>query len=152
MAKRIDERTLSAALKYAASAIDRQKVPEVPVGDIDVSGLQVVVTFPDGAAVSRQAGSLGDGYDVAPTKGIGQAAVLLYLQRSGVNLADAKLWEKCCRESIQQNLRAEDLLPAEAVQAHDRVTSKLQPDCQGRRKTPAKSIGVDLAKVNVERS
>lgn len=143
----------AAAMHLAAGAIDKRKAEDVPVGRHDLSGLRVVVSFPDGAAVERDSGELGNGYNVytATSKGLSLAAVLLFIERSGASGPDAvALWVECIREAIEGGTKAEDHMPPEASQALAKVQAKLQEDCQAQRKTPAKRIGVDLVTVEIE--
>ena len=144
--------TENAAIHFAAGVLDAQ---EVPVGLHPLTGIYVAVAFPEGAAVERMPGSLGDGYDeyTATSKGVSLAAVLLFLKKCGHSGPKAKaLWLEAIREAIEHGGKAEDNMPVEALQALHEIKLELSQHCQGRRKTPAKRIGLDLATVTVERA
>jgi len=140
----------AAALHFAAGAI---KADDVPVGRHDLSRVQVVITFPDGAAIERGAGSEGDGREAcAPPEVISLAAALLFIERSGLNGPTAyALMRSCIVEASEKDLKPKDVMPAWALGALRDVQADMQTDCKPTKKTPATRVGIAGAEVSIVR-
>lgn len=145
----------AAALHFAGGALKDQ---DVPVGTHDLTGYRVVITFPDGATVRRDPGTEGDGFNAAGVASQddgapSMAAVLQFLKNAGLSGPETSaLWVEAIREVHEKGIKAEELIPPEAVKAMVKVHGKRQADVAIRRRTPAKRLGLDLAKVTVERA
>lgn len=150
----------AAALHWAAGAIDKRlDGKEVPVGRTDLSGVKVVIELPDGAATERGGGTKGDGYIEAtvavtsvPMPSL--AATLLFLQKiDAPSGANAKaLWLEAIREAKERGVKAEELMPPEALKAAAEVLGQpVQGEAKSRKRTAAMRLGVDQGSVRVER-
>jgi hypothetical protein len=140
----------AAVLKFARGVLKDQ---DVPVGEHDVSRVRVILTFPEGAAVNRIAGSEGDGQEAAgPSDSVSAAAALLFIQKAGViGPTTFPIWMECIREAAERELKAKDLTPPEAKDALKRIEAAMPKDCKRTKATPATCIGVKAADVSIER-
>lgn len=144
----------AAALHWAGGALDS---PDVHVGEHSLTGFRVVIPFPDGAKVIRSEGTEGNGFNAKADDGKpplpSLAAVLLFLQRCGAGQGQrfAALWLECLTEAKERDLKADELVPPEALAAAKNLEIAVQRAVQPRLvRTPAKRIGIDLAKVIIE--
>lgn len=146
----------AAVLHLAAGAL---KPAEVPVGHHDLSRVQLILTFPAFCAVSRAAGTNGDGTDagaIAEPK-LTAAAMCLFLDRVRMYLPRAlglkttedlgPLWADCIREAARGGVADP---PLEALAALARIHDELRPVAAPRR-TPAKRIGAGEVTAGIKR-
>ena len=150
MGKKLEVRN-AAALHLATGALTKASA-EVPVGRHELGGLSVHLVFPEGAAVERGEGSLGEGYDAytPPTKGLTLAAVWLFLRRAGVQGPKlVALWVECLREAQELRLKDDDNMPVEVLEALAQVQVRVQDECTHRRKTAARRIGAELVQIEI---
>jgi hypothetical protein len=139
----------AAALHLAAGALEKR--PEVPVGQHDVSGCRVVLTFPGMAFVTRGEGGNKDGTDSKPAPPIELTldAVLLFIERSEIKggAKARKRWADCIRD-VLKGMKGKP--PAEAETALAEVQAKLPPAEPVNRKVAAKRTGADQVKITIE--
>src|ERR1022692_26527 len=123
---------IAAAAHLAAGAL--AKVEDVPVGNHDLSRIEMVLSFPDFCAVGRAAGTDKDGWNSrpGPPLAITLGAVLLFLERVKAKAGEMKeltrpgdlsaavqnLWAECIRDDLK-NIREKP--PLEALAALQRV-------------------------------
>jgi hypothetical protein len=138
----------AAALHYAAGCLAEQ---DVPPGRYELSGVRVVIDFPDSAALERSEGSAGGGLDrTKPAElKVSLLAALLFAERSGLTGPPARrLWETCIRDALAGG-KVEEHTPPEAELALDAIEQERGPQPDGTRKTPAKRTDPKLAEVTV---
>jgi hypothetical protein len=139
----------AAARHFALGVLKEQ---DVPVGMHALGGVQIVITCPDGAAVNRPEGDLGEGLDSCEPS-IPLAAALLFIERQGLSSADGVRavdeWKQCIIDTAQKKVRP--ATPAAAMAALKELAKEMQPGCRVSKRTSAERICVAGAVVTVQR-
>jgi len=145
------------ALRAAALHAARGVIPDrdVAVGEHDLAGVDVVISFDRGCSVVRGVGSSGEGLDeyTATSKGLSLAAVMLFLSRMGAAGAGTKgAWKAAIRDAIVMGDKVSDHLPPTVATALAEVQAELasDPALKSLRKTPARRLGMVGACVRVD--
>ena len=152
-------RAVSAPLKAAAlhAVAGLVKDGDVPVGNHNLDGLEVVVTFVAGCAVIRDVGAGGDGFDPCPMplRRLTVGAALLILSRSGLaSKVTRASWKRAIRDAELMGRSADEDLPRQATLALNDIADDLGVgvDSLARKKTSARRIGLASAGLDVRRS
>jgi hypothetical protein len=120
---------------------------EVPVGIHSLEGVEVLVRFPETAAITRAEGTAGGGFDsyVEKPAALSLVAVALFLGYAGTTgKAYKKFWRRAIKEAISLGAEAEAVFPAEALEA----LAELAPEPEtSKRKTSARRIGCKEARI-----
>jgi hypothetical protein len=134
---------------------------EVPVGDHDLSNVQLIVTFPPFANVTRAEGDAGEGYDLVPPPssewpGLTPSAVMLFVNALLMTVTiqksiRVKLWADALRDAHKG---IEPSPPAEALAELEKFQAALPPlpvSEPGKKKTPSKRTGTKEIDIQIRR-
>lgn len=153
--------TEAAALHLAIGALEHKLKTEhagqVPPGHHNLSGLELVATFPSFAAVDRPEGTAEDkpGYDAIPPAPLplSPMAVMLFLDRMLQKITmkskeQQELWLEAIRDAARGNTAE---APAEALAALEIVRAELPPGEPILRATSRKRSGEKEVDVTIRR-
>jgi hypothetical protein len=151
MLKRIEEGSIewNAALRFVG--LSKEELP-APCR-VDLSRMQIVITCPDGAAVERAEGSLGEGYEPKklPSVVTLPAALLFIGRRAESKLSDYALWSQCIRDAEALKPKPETVQPHDALQALRDFQNKIPKDQLPKEKTDHERPGFKGIQIAVQR-